>query len=297
MPNRPGLEAVSPPPASVPRKAAPRYACDTHAHVFGPYDIFPFVTAPSYAPPLAPFELYSAMQDRIGISRGILVQPAPYGSDNRALTDALLRGAGKLRGIAVADSSVSNAELIALDRAGIRGLRFNEMIDSGTGSRFKGSVGITHLPKLAPRMKELGWHAQIWAQPDDVPSLAREVTGLGLEVVFEHMGGIRADSGTCDPRFQDIVKLLADERIWVKLSLCRSSESFPNYEDLRPFHDSLIEANPNRVLWGSDWPFVRMTDTAPDVGHLFDLFEQWVNDDSVEHRILVENPQTLYRFE
>ena len=70
--------------------------------------------------------------------------------------------------------------------------------------------------------------------------------------------------------------------MWVKLSLCRNSQRFPDYPDIRVFHDSLIAANPSRLLWGSDWPHVRMGELTPDVGHLVDLFHDWTNDRAIE---------------
>jgi predicted TIM-barrel fold metal-dependent hydrolase len=296
MPIVPEFEGVTPPQVSKPRKSLPEGACDTHAHVFGPYDVFPFVTPPSYPPPLAPFALYSAMLAQTGMSRGVLVQPAPYGTDNRALADALRRSEGKVCGIAVTTQAASEQELAALHAAGVRGLRFNEMIDSGTGGRFKGSVGVEQLRKLAPRMKELGWHAQLWARCEDAVLLAREIVQLGITVVFEHMASLRVERGTQDPGFRALLALLAEGGIWVKLSVCRNSKLFPDYEDVRPFHNALIGANPNRLLWASDWPFVRMTEIAPDVGHLVDLFDEWVGDAEIERKILVENPRALYGF-
>jgi 2-pyrone-4,6-dicarboxylate lactonase len=293
----PEFEGVTPPQVSKPRKPLPEGACDTHAHVFGPYDVFPFATRPSYPPPIAPFERYSAMLAQVGMSRGVLVQPAPYGADNRALGDALRRSEGKVIGIAVATELVSDQELAALHAAGVRGLRFNEMLDSGTGNRFNGSVGVEHLRKLAPRMKELGWHAQVWARCEDALWLAPEIAKLGVGLVFEHMASFRIERGIRDPEFKAILTLLSEGRIWVKLSVCRNSKLFPGYRDARPFHDALIEANAGRLLWASDWPFVRMAESAPDVGHLLDLFTEWVGDANIEHQILVENPRALYGFE
>jgi len=297
MPAVPEFQVVAAPTASGPRKSPPKGACDTHAHVFGPYDAFPFVTPPSYPAPLAPFELYSAMLAKVGIDRGVLVQPAPYGTNNEALIDALRRGEDTLRGVAVVTESTPDSELAALHNAGVCGLRFNEMIDSGTGDRFKGSVGVEQLKSLAPRMRELGWHAQVWARCDDVPSLAREIAKLGIPVVFEHMASFRAERGIQDQGFREILALLAEGCIWMKLSVCRNSRAYPDYPDLRPFHDAVIEANPFRLLWASDWPFVRMGDASPDVGRLIDLFREWVGDQEIEHQIFVENAAHLYGFQ
>jgi predicted TIM-barrel fold metal-dependent hydrolase len=237
------------------------------------------------------------MLTRIGAQRGVLVQPAPYGTDSSAMLDALRRGNGQLRGITVATEEVTDKELYTLHEAGVRGLRFNEMIDSGTGKLFKGSVGVDQLKKLAPRMKELGWHAQLWAKCAECVSITRELAPLGLSFVYEHMTSFTVDDGTADPAFQDLLSLLKEGRIWVKLSLCRVSKAFPGYGDARPFHDLLVDANPARLLWASDWPYVRMGDRSPDVGHLVDLFSTWVGDADIRRRILVENPAALYGFE
>jgi predicted TIM-barrel fold metal-dependent hydrolase len=297
MPVVPIIESVAPRMPSAPLHALPAGACDAHAHVFGPYDRFPFVTPSSYPPPLAPFELHKEMLTRIGAQRGVLVQPAPYGTDSSALVDALRRGKGQIRGIAVATEEITDKELYALQQAGVRGLRFNEMIDSGTGKMFKGSVGVDQLKKLAPRMKELGWHAQLWAKCADCVAISRELASLGLTFVYEHMTSFAVDNGTDDPAFHNLLALMKEGQIWVKLALCRVSKAFPDYADLRPFHDSLVEANPSRLLWASDWPYVRMGDRSPDVGHLVDLFSAWVDDAEVRNRILVNNPDTLYGFE
>jgi predicted TIM-barrel fold metal-dependent hydrolase len=237
------------------------------------------------------------MLDRIGAQRGVLVQPAPYGTNASALTDALRRSDGRLRGIAVATGEITDADFSLLHEAGVRGLRFNEMIDYGTGKPYQGSVGADQLRLLASRMKDQGWHAQIWASCADCVRLSREFADDELPLVFEHMSAFSVERGPADSAFQDLLALLREGLIWVKLSLCRVSKARPDYLDLRPFHDLLVEANASCLLWASDWPFVRMGEMSPDVGHLADLFYSWVGDAEIAHRILVENPAELYGFE
>jgi len=291
------VETVAPRMPSAPAHPLPPGACDSHTHVFGPYDRFPFVTPSSYPPPLAPYELHREMLDRIGAQRGVLVQPAPYGTNASALTDALRRSDGRLRGIAVATGEITDADFSLLHEAGVRGLRFNEMIDYGTGKPYQGSVGADQLRLLASRMKDQGWHAQIWASCADCVRLSREFADDELPLVFEHMSAFSVERGPADSAFQDLLALLREGLIWVKLSLCRVSKARPDYLDLRPFHDLLVEANASCLLWASDWPFVRMGEMSPDVGHLADLFYSWVGDAEIAHRILVENPAELYGFE
>lgn len=281
---------------SAPDVPLPTNACDAHSHVFGPYDAFRFTTASSYPPPLAPAATYLAMLDTIGATRGVLVQPAPYGTDNAALVAALQAGGGRIRGVAVVQRNVSDEELQHLDRSGVRALRFNEMPSSQTGKPFAGSVGLDVALSLASRMKGLDWHAQVWARCGDVPAITEKLERGGLSVVFEHMTCFDPSLGTDHRDFQNVLALLREGRIGVKLALCRVSKQPPDYQDLRAFHDLMVEANPRQLVWSSDWPYVRMGDAAPDVGALLDTFNQWVDDASLRKTILVDNPARFYRF-
>jgi 2-pyrone-4,6-dicarboxylate lactonase len=288
------LQPLEPAQTQAPHNPPPPLTCDTHAHVFGPYDRFPLPVAASYPPPSASFEKYQAMLRSAGSRRGVLVQPSPYATDTRALCDALLKAGGTLRGVAAATRDATEEDLAALDRAGVRGLRFTEML-LPDGNPYQGSVGIDQLPSLARRMKSLDWLPHVWAKCGDCCDIAERFSGTGLSFVFDQMAMLSIEKGLADPPFQRLLALLREGRIWVKLTLCRVSKLRPNYEDARPFHDALIEANSDRLLWGSDWPFVRMGDTAPNVGHLLDLFHAWVPDVGLRGKILVENPAALYR--
>lgn len=274
----------------------PSGACDTHCHVFGPFKQFPFVTPSSYPPPLAPFELYGRMLKTVGLQRGVLVQTAPYGTDPSSLIDALQQGEGRIKGIGVATSEISDVQLENMNENGVVGLRFNEMADPTTGLPYKGSVGIDHFKSLAPRMADLGWHAQIWGNVGTCVRLAKELVPFGIPLVFEHMTSFNVENGVDDPTFRELLTLLGEGRIWVKLALCRVSKAFPDYEDARPFHDALIQANRDRLVWASDWPHVRLGEKTPDVSYLLELFHNWVGDDALFEKILVDNPARLYGF-
>jgi predicted TIM-barrel fold metal-dependent hydrolase len=280
-----------------PRNRLPDDACDAHSHVFGPYQDFPFATAPNYPPPLAPCATYLAMLDTIGAKRGVLVQPAPYGINNEALVAALQAGRGRIRGVAVTQRDVTDEELQHLDSNGIRALRFNEMPSPQTGKPFAGSVGLDVALSLASRMKAFDWHAQVWARCSDVPAITETLECEGLFAVFEHMTCFDPSLGIGHRDFQNVLALLREGRIGVKLALCRVSKQAPSYEDLRPFHDLMVEANARQLVWSSDWPYVRMGDAAPDVGDLLDTFYEWVDDASLRNTILVDNPAHLYRFD
>ena len=290
------FDTVTPRRPTAPRAPLPPDACDTHAHVFGPYDRFPLAHPSSYAPPLAPSSLHLAMLDILGAARGVLVQPAPYGNDAAPMLDAIAASGGRLRGIGVADSSATRAHLQQLYDGGIRGLRFVEVRDP-QGQPYLGSVGVDQLLAMAPLMKSIGLHAQLWAPLDDYARLLPPLLATGVPLVLDHMACLKTERGVDDPAFQSVLKALQDGAVWIKLSVCRVSKQAPACLELKPFHDALVAANPQRLLWGSDWPFVRMGEQSPDAGQLLDLFHDWVPDAATRHAILVDNPAALYGFD
>ena len=276
------------PGVSAPRQAVPAGACDTHTHVFGGPE-FPAGTAP-YALPDAALAVHAAMRDRLGMARAVLVQPAPYGRDPACLLDALARGAGRLRGVMIAGETVSDATLEAWHAAGVRALRFTEMRAPGGTGRYPGTIGTEALIALAPRLRALGWQAHLWASAAQCAALLPRLTPLGLPIVLDHLA---MPQGLADPGFDAVLGHLREGRVWVKATLCRVPGGGP--ASLRPLQDRLVAANPDRVLWGSDWPFVRM-DPAPDAGAMLDLFLGWLGDDGLARRILVDNPAALFGF-
>lgn len=289
------METIEPRMPQVVARQLPEGACDVHCHVFGPLQPFP-TGAATYAIPLAPPEVYRQMLDSVGLTRGVLVQPAPYGTDTGALVNALQFMQGRARGIAVANADISDAQLDELHAAGVRGLRFIEMLDPSSGKRYAGSIGVDTLRQLASRMRARGWHAHIWAKAQDCPRVFDAVRDLGMPIVFDHMGQFDAAAGVEGEAFQAFLRLLDSGQVWVKLSLCRVSRQAPDYPEVEAFHRALLHKRPDRLLWGSDWPFVRMAEASPDVGQLLDVFMRWVGDEALIRQILVDNPAVLFGF-
>jgi predicted TIM-barrel fold metal-dependent hydrolase len=288
-------QTVAPRMPDPPLWRLPDNACDCHTHVFGPYDRFPVIHEMPYAAPLAPAELHRQMLDRVGATRGVLIQPGAFGTDPSVILEALAQAGGRLRGIAAATAAVTDEDLDAWHTAGVRGLRFNEMLAPNGAGRYPGSVGVAELEALAPRLAARGWHAELWATIDTIAALLPRLRDSGVPVALDHLAGLAASRGTDDPAFQAVLGALREGWLWVKLTLCRASPNFPDYPELRPFHDALVEANPDRLIWGSDWPYVRMGDKTPDVGHLLNLFRAWTPE-GLQRRILVDNPAELYAF-
>jgi len=281
---------------SRPKVPTPPKACDTHAHVFGPGARFPYAEDRSYTPPDAPLEKYLAMLDTLGFERGALVQGSAHGRDNSAMLDALARNPDRLRGVAVADESVPAAELRRFASLGVRALRFNHFFRGGQ-LHYRGGVPLTAAQALAPLMKQLGWHLQLWIDVKDLPDTIPILKSIGVLAVIDHMGRTDARAGVDTPGFQSLVRLLGEGGCWVKLSGAhRLSTRAPDYPDARPFHEALIRANPEQLIWGTDWPHPRIEGEMPDAGHLLDLFNEWTPDELTRRKILSDNPARLYEF-
>jgi predicted TIM-barrel fold metal-dependent hydrolase len=287
-----------PPPRepTKPQFPPPPNACDTHAHVFGPAAQFPYAAERSYTPPDAPLARYLGMLDAVGFARGVLVQGSAHGQDNAAMLDALGRQPARLRGVAVADATIAPAVLRRWHEAGVRGLRFNHFFRGGA-LHYRGGVPLDAAKILAPVMADLGWHLQLWIDVKDLPDTIPTLRDIGLPVVIDHMGRTDARAGTNTPGFQSLLRLAGDGGCWVKVSGAhRLSQQAPHYEEARPFHEALVRANPERLIWGSDWPHPRIEGEMPDAGRLFDLFHAWTPDEATRQRILVANPAQLYGF-
>lgn len=282
---------VPAPAVSAPRHPVPAGACDVHTHVFGGPE---FVAGASpYALPDASFAAHAAMRATLGLQRAVLVQPVPYGRDPACLLDALAHGAGSLRGVMIADETVADATLEAWHAAGVRALRFVEMRAPGGSGRYPGGVGVDALRALAPRLRAFGWQAHLWASAAQSAELLPDLARLGVPVVLDHMA---MPEGPADPALDAVLGHLREGTVWVKATLCRVPRGGAGIEALRPLQDRLVAANPDRVLWGSDWPYVRM-EPPPDAGAMLDLFLGWLGDAGLARRILVNNPAALFGFD
>ena len=164
-----------------------------------------------------------------------------------------------------------------------------------SGERYPGSVGFAAFKALALRMRAFGLHAQLWAKAAD---LAEELPNLlrhRVPIVLDHMGCPNPSEGIAGPAFSWIADLLGGEDLWIKLVLCRAASDAPDYGSVRAMHDLFVERAPDRLVWGSDWPYVRMQ-PSPDAGHLLGVLQDWLGDEDLVKRILVANPARLYGF-
>lgn len=267
----------------------PDGACDTHAHVIGLPPAYPFVPERSYTPPEASEASYLAMLDALRVSRGVLVQVSVHGTDNRRMVEVLRHNSTRLRGVAVVAPDVSERELLDLTAAGVRGIRLNVL--------FGGGVSIDAMESLAQKVAPLGWHIQLLLDARDLPEIGPRIERLPVQVVIDHMGHMPVSAGTDHPGFQWLLRLVGNGRAWVKLSgAYRVSQTGAPYHDTLPFARALLQAAPDRCVWGSDWPHVAVPGPMFDTGDLLDLLSVWAPDETTRRRILVENPARLYDF-
>ncbi len=288
------MPLMSHPPDPAPRQprlAAPAGACDCHIHFFGPVEKYPFADDAAYHSADALPETYIALQRVLGLERAVVVHPTALGRDNRRLLDTLAAYPNRFRGVAVPPDNVTDAELDRMHALGVRGCRFTSVATYANAPRLD--------TRLVARIAERGWHAQFLLEGTQLPEMAETLLSLPCEVVIDHMGRIPASLGIRHPAFQTLLRMLDSGRVWVKLSgpMRFSSENRMPYADTLPFAQALVAANPERLVWGSDWPHINYNHgVMPNDGELFDLLLDWAPDEEVRNRILAENPARLYDF-
>jgi 2-pyrone-4,6-dicarboxylate lactonase len=279
------------PAPSKPKFVPPPGAVDAHCHVFGPGADFPFAPERKYTPCDASKAHLRALRDHLGFDRNVIVQATCHGADNRAVVDALRASGGRARGVATVKADVTDEELRALDAAGARGVRFNFV------KRLVDTTPRDVLAGIASRVAKLGWHVVIYFEAPDLPEFYEFFASLPTTVVVDHMGRPDVTKPVDGPEFELFVKLMREHaNVWSKVSCPdRLSKSGPpGYDDVVPFARRLVEAFPDRVLWGTDWPHPNMKDHMPDDGTLVDYIPKIATTPELQRRLLVDNPNRLY---
>jgi 2-pyrone-4,6-dicarboxylate lactonase len=234
------------PSPSKPTLRLPPGACDSHFHVFGPRERFPFPENRTYTPADAPKEKLFALHRHLGIERGVVVQAGAHGFDNSASADLIAAGHGNYVGVALARASIGDEELKSLHRQGFRGVRFNYMGHLGTPEP------IENVLALAKRLAPLGWHLQIHMEADLIAELGRSLASSPVPVVIDHMGRLDASRGVDQPPFQALLRLMENRHVWVKVSGSeRISKQPPPWHDARPYAQKLVAEFGDRAVWGT----------------------------------------------
>ena len=275
--------------ATRPRLEAPPDSCDTHIHIYEPR----FSQAPGGPKPPGdfPVEAYRRMQARLGVSRVVIVQPNAYQDDNRCTLAAVAQLGADAKGVGVVKPSVTDAQLDALTRGGIRGIRFMTLPG--------GALGWDVMDGLAARVHAFGWHAVVQLDGRTLPEREAQILRLPGRFIIDHVGKFLEPVPPQHPAFKSLLRLVDSGRCWVKLSAAYevSKSGPPRYEDVGALARALVKAAPQRMLWASNWPHPTAPKEAfPDDANLLDLLLEWAPDEAVRRRILVDNPAELYGF-
>ena len=274
---------------SVPRFVPPPGAVDAHCHVFGPQAAFPFGAKAKYLPQDAGADMLFALRDRLGFARNVIVQASCHGTDNRATLDAIARSDGRARGVAVVDPAISAEELNALHQGGIRGIRFNflkRLVDDAPKDKFL---------DVAARLPD-GWHVVVYFEADILADLRPFLDAIPVPLVIDHMGRPDVTQG---PDGADLraFRAMLDTRADVHFkATCpdRLDAAGPPWNAFAAAIRPLVEAYPDRALWGTDWPHPNMQDAIPDDGALVDMIPRIAPTSELQRQLLVDNPMRLY---
>jgi 2-pyrone-4,6-dicarboxylate lactonase len=262
---------------------------DAHCHVFGPMAEFPFSAKAKYLPEDAGPEMLFALRDHLGFARNVIVQASCHGTDNAATLNGIAQSNGKARGVAVVDPAISADALQALHEGGIRGVRFNflkRLVDDAPKDKFL---------EVAARLPK-GWHVVIYFEADILEEMRPFIAALPVPVVIDHMGRPDVSQGP-DGADMKAFRSLLDSRpdIWFKAT-CPDRLDGKNdpWDDFAAAVRPLVEAYPDRVIWGTDWPHPNMETNIPDDGHLVDMIPRIAVTAALQHKLLVTNPMRLY---
>jgi predicted TIM-barrel fold metal-dependent hydrolase len=284
----------------------PSDACDCHVHVFDPVR-FPYVAKRVYTPPEALIEDLLELQKTLRMDRVVIVQPSVYGTDNSCTLNAVRKLGTRARGVVVIDKDTSQTEINEMAAAGVCGIRLN--LNTTPNGEVDADGSKRTLDRAVEQIHGRGWHIQFYTRPHVIATLKDHIEQLPFPVVFDHFGAAKAANGPEQYGFDALLDLVKSGRAYVKISgAYRTSDQAPDFPDALPLAQALIAANPDRVVWGSDWPhpdsaFGRgrpLTEIAPpfpvDDALLLNQLPKWTLNPAIREKILVDNAARLYDF-
>jgi 2-pyrone-4,6-dicarboxylate lactonase len=285
----PGYIPFHPNP-SKPKYKPPAGAVDAHCHVFGPEAKFPYAPERKYTPCDAPKEKLFQLRDFIGFDKNVIVQASCHSKDNRAMVDALESSNGKAKGVVFIGEEVTDAELKWMDRAGVKGVRFNFI------KRLVDSTPRDVLERIALRVARFGWHIVVYFEQSELAEMESFLKSLPTTIVVDHMACPDVKKGVEHANFQRFLEFLDfRDSIYCKVTCPeRFTVAGPPYDDVVPFARAIVERFPNRVLWGTDWPHPNMPKEAPDDGVIVDTIPKIAPTAALQKALLIDNPMRLY---
>ena len=274
-----------------PKLSAPPGACDTHLHVYGPVSHYPLISERNYDPdPHSTLDDYLRVHSALGLERAVIVTGSANGTNNQVTSDALTRGNGKFKGLALVDPAISDTELVRLKEGGFTGFRIK--------ANGKGGLSFAEAKKMAARAGGFDWHVEFMSQSlAEVIAAVPFLKGLKIPYVFDHVAHAEPQQVAGDHEFKHLLEILrSEENVWINLySFYQLSQSGPpDYADMIAVVQAIIESRPDRLVWGSNWPHAGINVPMPNDGDLLDFLLMAAPDERIRKLILVDNPATLY---
>ena len=278
----------------VPDLTLPAGTIDTHVHLFE--DGYRLSPARGYNPAEATLDDLRHLHRQLGIDRVVFTQPSAYGTDNSAITDGMValnaQTPGRARMVVAVDADVTEEQIDVWDRLGGRGVRLN--MDNKGGML----IGFDGIPDLVAKLQPFGWHIE-WLFPgQDIVDLMPVLKQTAVPQSIGHFAYQPAKAGIETAGFRALLDLVKDGNTWVKISGANrvSETDLPPYDDVRLMARALIQANSDRIMWGTDWPHPDRYEVVPNDADLVDAFGRWVPDEATRRKILVDTPAAFYRF-
>ena len=272
----------------------PKGSIDTHVHIFESQ--FPLFEGRGYNPPDSTLEDLIHLHNTLGVDRVVFTQPSVYGVDNSAILKGMnllnQKVTNKARGVCAIKMDASEASLQELHEQGIRGVRLN--LDNKGGMPLE----IAEISKLEDKIKGFGWHLEYLFPGKDIVELEPVLSNASVPVSIGHFAYQPATAGVNAEGFKTLLRLVRDGNTWIKISGANrvSETDLPPYDDVLPMARALVEANPNNVMWGTDWPHPNKYEVNPNDGDLVNWFGEWIIDDAMRRRIMVNNSEAFYDF-
>jgi 2-pyrone-4,6-dicarboxylate lactonase len=277
-----------------PRIVLPQGSIDSHVHVFEPG--YPLSPGRGYNPPNSTLADLKHLHATLGIERVVFTQPSVYGTDNSAILDAMAalnaEQPDRARSVIALDMNVKDKELAALNESGVRGVRLN------TDNKGGMPIEIGEIPELAARTRPFGWHLEFLFPGKDIVELMPVFTALEVPMSIAHFAYQPATAGVRAVGFKALLELVRRGNTWIKISGANrvSATDLPPYDDVKPMAKALIDAAPQRIMWGTDWPHPNKYVANPNDGDLVDAFGDWVSEEAMRRKIMVDTPAAFYRF-
>jgi len=277
-----------------PKIVLPRGAIDTHVHVFERrYRLSP---GRGYNPPESTLADLKKLHAALGVDRVVFTQPSVYGTDNSAILDGMAalnaETPSRARCVIAITMDIDEKELARLDAAGVRGVRLN------TDNKGGMPIELSEISDLVSKIAPFGWHIEFLFPGKDILDLMPVFGALKIPMSIGHFAYQPAVAGIGAPGFKALLELMRRGNTWMKISGANrvSATDLPPYDDVKPMALALVEAAPDRIMWGTDWPHPNKYVANPDDGDLVDAFGDWITDHDLRRKIMVEAPAKFYRF-